>query len=203
MKTASQYRAQAREVLGGNIFSNKWLMAVVVVLVYTAILGAASTITWGIAALLLSGFLLYGFDRVFLRLVRGGEEVELAALFDGKDNAGQTILLGLLSNIFVFLWSLLFIIPGIIKLYSYSMAFYILNDNPGYDWKMCLDESTRMMRGNKWRLFCLHLSYIGWLIVGALCFGIGTLWVQAYMEAATAAFYDDLKNGDITVKVEE
>ena len=60
-----------------------------------------------------------------------------------------------------------------------------------------------MMRGNKWRLFCLHLSYIGWLIVGALCFGIGTLWVQAYMETATAAFYDDLKNGDITVKVEE
>lgn len=203
MKTASQYRAQAREVLGGNVFSNKWLMAVVVVLVYTAILGAASTITWGIAAILLSGFLLYGFDRVFLRLVRGGEEVELAALFDGKDNAGQTILLGLLSNIFVFLWSLLFIIPGIIKLYSYSMAFYILNDNPGYDWKMCLDESKRMMRGNKWRLFCLHLSYIGWLIVGALCFGIGTLWVKAYMEAATAAFYDDLKNGDITVKVEE
>lgn len=203
MKTASQYRAQARETLGGNIFSNKWLMAVVVVLIYTAIIGAASSITWGIATILLSGFLLYGFDRVFLRLVRGGEEVDLAALFDGKDNAGQTILLGLLSNIFIFLWSLLLVIPGIIKFYSYSMAFYILNDNPEYDWKKCLDESTRMMRGNKWRLFCLHLSYIGWLIVGALCLGVGTLWVQAYIETATAAFYDDLKNGDITVKVEE
>jgi uncharacterized membrane protein len=83
----------------------------------------------------------------------------------------------------------LFIVPGIVKYYAYSMAPYIKNDNPSYDWKQCLDESQRIMAGRKWELFCLDVSFIGWLIIGYLTCGIGMLWVTPYMQAAHTSFY--------------
>jgi uncharacterized membrane protein len=114
-------------------------------------------------------------------------------MFLGLRYAGDLALLGFLKNLFIILWSLLFVIPGIVKTYSYAMAYYIKYDHPEYNWKMCIDESRRMMDGHKWRLFCLHFSFIGWELLGALAFGIGTLWVTPYKQAAEANFYDDLK----------
>ncbi|MBO6019888.1 MAG: DUF975 family protein [Clostridia bacterium] len=110
------------------------------------------------------------------------------------------MLLGLLQYIFIFLWSLLFIIPGIVKMYSYSMSYYLAINHPDWDWKQCIDESRRIMDGNKWKLFVLDLSFIGWYIVGMLACGIGVLWVYPYNEAARAEFYQELTGG---VVVEE
>ena len=97
-----------------------------------------------------------------------------------------------MQAIFIFLWSLLFIIPGIVKSYSYAMCMYVKSDHPDYDWRACLDTSRQLMQGNKWRLFVLDLSFIGWYIVGAMVVGIGTLWVTPYHQATRAQFYEAL-----------
>ena len=136
----------------------------------------------------------YGLCHVYLSLVRGkATTVQVGDLFLGGNRMGDLILLGLLKNLFISLWSLLFVIPGVVKSYSYAMAYYIKYDHPEYDWKRCIDESRAMMNGHKWRLFCLEFSFIGWWIVGFLCLGVGTLWVAPYQSAAIANFYDDLK----------
>ena len=82
---------------------------------------------------------------------------------------------------------------GSVKSYSYSLIYYIKADHPEYGWRECLDESEKMMQGNKWRLFCLNFSFIGWILVGSLICGIGALWVSPYMQASTAVFYEELK----------
>lgn len=190
MKSAKEYRALARTQLGNDIFGSVWLYAILATLVASCFVVIGSYAAIG--ALLAEGFFAIGLGGVFLKLARGGRQVEFGELFQAKRNPGEALLLGILSNLFIALWSLLFIIPGIVKAYAYSMASYIAYDHPEYTWRQCIDESRRLMNGNKWRLFCLQLSFLGWIIVGALCLGIGTLWVIPYMEAATANFYCDL-----------
>lgn len=191
MKTSSEYRAAARQNLGNNIFANKWLYAVVVMVIQAAAMAAVAASVLGV--FLIGGFFMIGVTTVFLKLARGGEEVDLADIFAAKDQIGNSLLLGLLKNLFLLLWSLLFVIPGVIKFYSYSMVYYIQTEHPEYDWKQTINESRRMMDGHKFRLFSLDLSFLGWLILGALCFGIGTFFVLPYMQAARANFYLDLK----------
>jgi len=98
--------------------------------------------------------------------------------------------------IFVLLWSLLLIVPGIIAAFRYSMSFYILADNPDMGIMEAINESKRMMRGNKWKFFCLNLSFIGWAILGVLTLGIGYLWLTPYIEVTMIAFYD-IANGNL------
>jgi uncharacterized membrane protein len=102
------------------------------------------------------------------------------------------LILYIINNVFIALWSLLLVIPGIVKAYSYSMSFYILADNLGLAANDARKQSMVLMHGNKWRLFCLHLSFIGWLLLSGITFGILLLWVIPYMQTATAEFYQDL-----------
>ena len=92
----------------------------------------------------------------------------------------------------IFLWTLLFIIPGIIKAYSYAMVPYILAENPNLSTKEALDLSKKMMYGNKGRLFCLQISFIGWMILCALTLGIGYIFLAPYQKASEAYFYKDI-----------
>lgn len=189
---ASTHRANARNMLGGNIFSTNWMMALLVILVYSLINSFASSVTVGIAAIVIAGPLSTGLANYFISLSRNGK-AEFEGLFVGfENNFLQNLLIGLMTGIFTFLWSLLFFIPGIVKAYAYSMAYYIHNDNPTYDWKQSLDESQRIMKGKKWKLFCLDLSFLGWIIVSAFTCGIGILWVEPYMQAARASFYESI-----------
>jgi uncharacterized membrane protein len=91
------------------------------------------------------------------------------------------------------LWSLLLLIPGSIKSYSYAMTEYILKDNPELQNNAAIEKSMEMMNGHKLRLFLLHLSFIGWYIVGVLTLFIGFFWIIPYVHTAEAAFYEDLK----------
>ncbi len=189
--TSSQLRAKARAALGGQIFANNWLLALVAYLIFSLIYGVASS--FAVGGLILYGPLMAGLSLVFLKLIRTGEPIKLEDSFEGFKDFVQNLLLGLMYYIFLFLWTLLFVIPGIVKTYSYSMCFYIKNDHPEYTWNQCITESRKMMKGYKWKLFCLDFSFIGWIIVGALACGIGTLWVYPYQQAAHAAFYEELK----------
>lgn len=194
MQTASEYRRRAREALEGNIFGNTWLFMVLVVLVTGAILGVSGVIFIG--PLLLIGPISIGICSYTLHVVRNTEKKnKIDPLLDGfRGSVGNSILVGLLATIFTALWSLLFVIPGIVKAIAYSQCYFIALEHPEYDANTCITESRKMMNGHKWEYFCLQFSFIGWMIVGSFCLGVGTLWVSAYMNAANAAFYEDLKN---------
>lgn len=107
---------------------------------------------------------------------------------------GGNFLLHLLMSIFIALWSLLLVVPGIIKALGWSMAYYIKVEHPEYTWKQCLDASTALTNGHKGDLFVLHLSFIGWYFVGSLCLGVGTLWVMPYHQATLTQCYHWLKS---------
>lgn len=194
MQTASEYRRRAREALEGNIFGNTWLFMVLVVLVTGAILSVSGAIFIG--PLLLIGPISIGICSYTLHVVRNTEKKnKIDPLLDGfRGSVGNSILVGLLATVFTALWSLLFIIPGIVKAIAYSQCYFIALEHPEYDANTCITESRKMMNGHKWEYFCLQFSFIGWMIVGACCLGVGTLWVSAYMNAANAAYYEDLKN---------
>ena len=98
----------------------------------------------------------------------------------------------LLRTIYVLLWSLLFFIPGIVASLSYAMTDYILAENPELTATEAIEQSKSMMYGNRFRLFCLQFSFIGWDILATLAFGIGHLWLTPYKQAAYAAFYREV-----------
>ena len=98
----------------------------------------------------------------------------------------------LLRGIYTLLWSLLFVIPGIIASYSYAMTEYILAEHPEISAGEAINLSKQMMDGNRWRLFCLEISFIGWDILCAFTLGIGHLWLTPYRKAARAAFYREV-----------
>lgn len=193
MRSRKELKKEARDLLGNNIFSDKWLFLLLVILVESIIVGAISSFVIG---LIFAGIFAIGIHRVLLGIVRRQDEkANFEKLFSGfSDNhVVDHILLGVLQTIFLFLWSLLFVIPGIIKSYSYAMSFYIQNDNPELDANSCITASRKMMKGHKWQLFVMDLSFLGWYIVGLLCFGFGVLWVYPYHELSKALFYEELK----------
>ena len=191
-----QLRYHARFQLGGGIFRSPWLNMLLACAIMPAAsaLSASLPVVGAIALFIVTGALQYGLARVTVNCARG-QVWKVEQSFCGfNEGFVKTLLLYLVHTIFVFLWTLLFIIPGIIKTYSYAMAYYIQQE-PGNIHKEPTDiltESRQMMDGYKWKLFCLDFSFIGWYILGALCFGIGVFFVTPYHQTARANFYASL-----------
>lgn len=191
-----QLRYHARVQLGGGIFRSPWLNMLLACAVIPAAsaLSASLLFVGAMALFVVTGALQYGLARVTVRCARG-QNWSVGQVFCGfNEGFVKTLLLHLVQTIFIFLWTLLFIIPGIIKTYSYAMVYY-LQQEPGNVNKEPTDlltESRRMMDGYKFKLFCLDLSFIGWYFLGALCFGIGTFFVTPYHQTARANFYASL-----------
>lgn len=99
-----------------------------------------------------------------------------------------------LVYLFTILWTLLFIVPGIIKGLAYSLTPFIVKDNPELSPNEAINLSMKMMKGHKFDLFYLYLSFIGWILLAMLTLGVGLLWVIPYLETTLAAFYQDVKN---------
>ncbi|WP_455584160.1 DUF975 family protein [Bacteroides sp.] len=188
LKLNSDLRAEARVALSG-----KWVMAAIATLIYSAVVGGLSAIpVVGILICLLTLPIAYGYAVVILNVFRGGE-VNIGSLFDGFSDYGRIIGTKLLQAIYTFLWTLLLVIPGIIKFYSYNMTDFILKDEPTLSNNAAIEKSMAMMDGNKMKLFLLDLSFIGWAILCIFTFGIGYFFLQPYVQSAHAAFYEDLK----------
>ncbi|MFD2445416.1 DUF975 family protein [Bacillus sp. CGMCC 1.16607] len=136
------------------------------------------------------------------------EEVQITDVFmiykDGK-RALKLIGTSILVGIFTFLWSLLLIIPGIIKSLSYSQTFLLLKDHPELTALDAISESRRRMNGYKWKYFLLNLSFIGWGILCIFTLGIGLLWLSPYVSTSVATFYNELikPQGNVTKIIEE
>jgi len=194
MLANSELRYAARERLRGN-----WGMAVLVALLYVVISSVLGYIPFfgPIVSLIISGPLVFGVYAYYLHLVRD-QRPEIGVMFSGFSLFGKTFLLYLLMVIFTFLWSLLLIIPGIIAAFRYSMAYFILHDNPDIGAMEAIRRSGEMMKGYKGKLFLLYLSFIGWAILAAIPFGIGFLWLLPYIHTTLAAFYENLKEQSFT-----
>jgi uncharacterized membrane protein len=171
----------------------KWGSVVLVVLIYVLIgiiPGSVPKIGW-IVNLIIGGPIAFGISYYFLSFARGKNPV-IEDLFKGFSFFGKTLVSYLLIVVFTILWSLLLIVPGIIAAISYSMTFYILADNSEMSGHDAISKSKELMKGNKYRYFCLLCRFIGWFLLGILSLGIGFLWIVPYFMASNVGFYETL-----------
>lgn len=183
---AQDFRAAARDRLSGN-----WGVSIAVCLVAFAIIGAASFTFVG--SILLVGALELGMYMYFCQLMMGGKP-EFVTLFNRFEIFFKACGLYLFIGLFVFLWGLLLWVPGIIAAYRYAMAPYLMAEYPEMGIQEAVNRSKQMMDGHKWRLFCLHMSFIGWAILSLFTAGLLLIWLMPYMQAAEAAFYLNITN---------
>ena len=144
-----------------------------------------------IVRLIVGSFVGVGYMKFNLDLI-DGEEGRLETLFRYVKQWGTMLAAVLLQAVYIIGWTLLFIIPGLIAAYRYQLTGYILAENPEMGANDAITRSKELMKGNKWRLFCLDFSFIGWDILSAFTLGIGDLWLTPYRSAAAAAFYREL-----------
>ena len=168
------------------------------VLVGSAIYIAIAAILLAAVYFVLGSVIEAGYARFNMNLVDRAE-ANIESLFTYFSIWKTTAATRFLKTLYCFLWSLLFIIPGIIASYSYAMTGYILAEHPELTASEAIARSKEMMSGNRFRLFCLHLSFIGWAILCAFTFGIGNLWLTPYRQVAAAAFYREVSGTEQTV----
>ena len=140
---------------------------------------------------LLFSFVTFGLIQAYRDLLDEGH-TEVGTLFQFKEMFGKGIVLSLLSSLYIFLWLLLLIVPGIIKSFSYAMSAYLMNREPELSPNEALKQSEVLMRGHRLDLFVLIFSFFGWALLGVLSCGIGLLFLYPYMNTAIIAFFDDI-----------
>ncbi len=150
-----------------------------------------------LALLFISLPLSIGLMRYYLNLAKGETATVSDLTYAYKANLGNILLTLIKEVVFVFLWSLLFIIPGIIKAYQYFMIDYMIADNPDLDRKRAFEITKAAMRGNKWRTFVLGLSFILWILLCVVTCGIGFLFLDPYVQATYSHYYLELKKNAI------
>lgn len=190
----SKLRAQARQALHG-----KWTWAVILTLLTGIMCGIIYWLIGDVAILVIS-LITTGVLYALLDLVDTGknESNYFSAMFSAftKDRAIPVFLNWLLSTIFISLWTLLLVVPGIIKAIAYSQSQYIVKDmvDSGQDLTAteAISKSRELMQGHKWEYFVLQLTFIGWYLLGIISFGIGMLWVTPYVETTNAEYYRKL-----------
>lgn len=202
MKSNPEIRQEVRRLITG-----KWNAGALVVFIF-AIFQVVSSLLQGSPeegtgmmgiAMIYTLLVLYPLNiscaKIFLDLAREGETPDVGQLFYAfrKPLYGKAVLLQLLTVIFTLLWTLLLIVPGIIKGLSYSMAPYILLDNPELTPIEAINKSQEMMRGHKMDLFLMQLGFVGWILLSFLTLGIAFFWVGAYYDTVFAKFYMELK----------
>lgn len=147
----------------------------------------------GILCGIITMFFEYSYSAHWALNAARGENAQLSDLIEGFRRFGDVFVLHLLIGLYTFLWSLLFVIPGIVKSYSYALAPYILRDNPGMRPSEAITLSRELMDGHKMELFVLQLSFIGWVILSVFTAGILLLWVIPWFEITKSLFYMEVK----------
>lgn len=192
MLYAADYRKIANEVLKGR--RGKFCGYIAVMMLFLTVITFLSQFkeAWfwsSILSVYFGGIFVTGSATFSIDCLRG-KETEFRDGFNSACFFSPTIV-----EFFELLWSLLLIVPGIIKHYAYAMTFYILQDG-NISTVAAMRKSARLMEGNKWRLFCLRISFIGWYLLGVCSLGIGFLWIIPYQKVAEAAFYESLADKD-------
>lgn len=193
MKTRKEYRAAARQKIQSN-----WTPLVIATLVFLAASGITGATS--VAAILVAVFgllpLEVGFINSFLEFDRDQSKTGILEGMFVKGFTGNYLhrVLGMfLMELFVSLWTLLLIVPGIIKACAYALTPFLLEERPELGAYDAIKLSEKMMKGHKTEYFLLGLSFIGWAILSCITFGIGFLWLIPYMEVTLCEFYEDVK----------
>lgn len=208
MKSNQYYKNEALSALRGN-----WANALVATIIFIALalfFSSNDAINSYYQRIVINPFIGYSLSFVSLFVLLPlavGYSNSMRVLLETGDNrlTNNSFSLGfgnwlhvvwgmILSTIYIFLWTLLLIIPGIIKSYSYALTPYILVEHPEMSANEAIEESMRLMDGHKFDLFYLQLSFIGWAILSILSLGLGVFWLIPYQMTAQAAFYRDIKN---------
>jgi uncharacterized membrane protein len=197
MKQNFELRNEAFELLKAN-----WKQPVLLYFIISMICGVIYCFAPSVVADI---FILYPCGYVFvmqlMSFMRDGKQNLVSDYFKlFKDKYMIALPVVALTYLYTFLWTLLFIIPGIIKGYSYALASYISIEDNNIPAEECINKSMQMMEGHKMRLFLLDLSFIGWYFVAFLTFGIGLFWVVPYHEMARILFYEDLKSQQLLIE---
>ncbi len=187
MKENIQLMRDAKASLKG-----KWSNAALAYLILFLVICASSFLIIGsyiVAGPMMVGFIFY------MKQIRNGEQPKLESLFNGFNDFLRAFLGYFLAMIFIALWSMLLFIPGIIKVYSYAMTPFVIADEEydGLSANEAINRSMDIMRGKKWKLFCLQMRFFGWMMLAMLTCGILLFWVVPYVQMATLNFYEDAK----------
>ena len=194
----------AKEKIKGNLLNLLWPIIVISIVgsIPSMIVGDSESILALIivlAASFVTSIFSVSYVAYLLEFVRTGTSTFNTIIECVKKNWLRILLVSILVGVFTFLWTLLFIIPGIVAALSYSMATYLIVDTD-LDANDAIKESKRMMKGYKWDYFVFGLSFIGWIILVPLTFGILYIWLLPYMYVSMAIYYEKLKakaNGKI------
>lgn len=173
----------------------------VIMSIFAVVAGITTVV--GIALFILGSIVLPGYAKFNLDLI-DGEKPRIGSLFNYFPNWKKALGANLLRCVYIFLWSLLLVIPGIIAALKYAMVPYIVAEDPEISPKEALEKSKDMMYGNKWRLFLLGLSFIGWAFLCIFTCGIGSFWLIPYQQAAYTDFYreiSDTRVGAVSLEV--
>ena len=149
-------------------------------------------LAWAVFTVIVGGAVRLGYARFNLNLV-DGRDAALSDLASQKHRLWDGFCMNFLQGLYVALWSLLLFIPGVVKAYSYAMTPYIMAEHPGLTANEAITESRRIMDGNKWRLFCLDLSFLGWVILCGLTLGILTIWIMPYRNQTDIGYFQAIK----------
>ena len=206
MKQNFELRKEALCLLKGN-WGNVILLTLMLELVSTIcgiVLSFVIPVVGGFLSNILISFpLAYVFTLKLLTFLRDKNGANITSNISDtvEANYKKSILIYLLTFVYIFLWSLLLIIPGIIKSYSYAFADCIRMDNEELSTEECINKSMALMKGKKMKLFLLDLSFIGWYLLAIFfTLGIGLLWVTPYHQSARLAFYENLKAEEFVVE---
>ena len=194
----------AKEKIKGNLLNLLWPIIVISIVgsIPSMIVGDSESILALIivlAASFVTSIFSVSYVAYLLEFVRTGTSTFNTIIECVKKNWLRILLVSILVGVFTFLWTLLFIIPGIVAALSYSMATYLIVDTD-LDANDAIKESKRMMKGYKWDYFVFGLSFIGWIMLVPLTFGILYIWLLPYMYVSMAIYYEKLKakaNGKI------
>lgn len=204
MLTRAELKQQAKEQLKGKL-GGLFVVGLVYVLVCLAIslvaglIGAVVPVLIYVVTYALVPPIALGYYMVYLDTTYG-DKPQVATLFRPfKECWLQSVLVNVLVAVFTLLWSLLLIIPGIIKSFSYSMAFFIMAENPSMTATEAINESKEIMNGHKMDLFVLYLSFIGWFLLGYVTLGLGFIYVIPYMTLTLTNFYHNIKRQNAPV----
>ena len=193
-------KEQARAQIKGHI----GILFVITLIV--ALLAAVATRIPYVGALAFSVVLTPAFGlamvKIYLNLTKGINP-EIGHLFSEIKNFWSAFKVTFLTGLYVALWSILFVIPGIVKAFAYSQAMFILAENPEIGAREALKRSAAMMDGHKMDMFVLYLSFIGWALLCVITLGIAYIWVGPFMSATFTNFYKSLKGEEEVPAIEE
>lgn len=189
----SQLKKLAKEQIKGNILI-LFLIAIIITVVNTAVV--AIPVVGQIAIFFTTGTLYLSLYMILIKLATTNQKPQIEDLQLGLKQWKEATVLALLQTIYITLWSMLFVIPGIIKGLAYSMSYYILAENPGMTGNEAITKSKELMNGHKMDFFMLALSFTGWILLLIVTCGIASFYVVPYMNMAVTNFYLEIKGSN-------